>query len=480
MDSLEQTRQYDVAFSYAVEDQQYVEAVAIALKKMGRLVFNYKFEEAKLAGNNLVELITNIYYKEAHLCIIFISDAYLKSPYTQLELQAAQARALESDEPYIIPVRLDETKVPSLLPTVVYVSGKTPEGLAELISSKLLLNEPPGFKLSTTPPMAEALLIRFESVIQPYMETFRHTIKRFEHWAEEKLWSVPVELRIFQPLQRLIDDSKDFRLTDSWASEGISEEARQGFSKIYDERVPLFLSNTIKGVQILVHHYWFARESRLEQVVRKFLMTRMTMLCRLLFGYRLIGMQSSELESMFPNFAYVYSEGVMTGLPYACFLDQDERFLWVDVEGRDTSTAIIWPQNHFRLYAPSELLLSIRQSGILTADQFDRFFATQFLHSELEKMPGQPLYYFAQYPDRLRLSVRGEWAIDTQHFEQHSTSNFGGKPLFETVRRLRAHVLSDADRKGLSDFAREIAIEQIRSLFADGAKFDEILFPAKA
>lgn len=480
MSNIQPPRKYDVALSFAGEDREYVDAVAHALRRKGLRVFYDLFEEADIAGRNLVDHLSQIYQKKARLCVVFVSHAYASKPYPRLERQSAQARAIESEEPYIIPVRLDDAEILGLLPTVAYISRKTPESLSQLIASKLMLTETPGFRSAEISTKGGALLLRFISLIEPDMEAFRQTIQNYRHWAEEKLRYVPVELRIPEPLEIQINDAKAFRLKDSWKSDDICDDARKHFSEMYDKCIPKFLGDTIKGVQILLQCYSFSQANRLEFVVRRFLMTRMTILCRLLLDYRLLGMPAIEWEQMFSHFSHAWSEWVMYGLVYACFLDGDERFLWVDTDGRDTSRSIIWPQGRFRLYAPAEMLITRDHSDELTPDQFDRFFAIQFLELELEKEPGQPLFYFAQYPDRLKLTVRGEWAFDTQHFDQHGTSNFGGKPLFESVGKLRQHVLSESNPVYTKDIERELAIHQIRNLFREGDQFDEILFPSNA
>src|SRR5713226_9264451 len=122
-------KQDDVALSFAGEDRAYVEAVAMALRQKGLKVFYDRFEEADLIGRNLVDHLSEVYSSKARLCILFISAAYARKPYPKMERQAAQSTALFSEEPYIIPVRLDESEIPGLLPTVAYLSGKTPEAV---------------------------------------------------------------------------------------------------------------------------------------------------------------------------------------------------------------------------------------------------------------------------------------------------------------------------------------------------------------
>lgn len=47
---------YDVALSFAGEDREYVEEVAIVLKRFGVRVFYDKFEETELWGKNLFDI----------------------------------------------------------------------------------------------------------------------------------------------------------------------------------------------------------------------------------------------------------------------------------------------------------------------------------------------------------------------------------------------------------------------------------------
>jgi hypothetical protein len=477
MNSSAFSSKYDVALSFAGEDREYVEAVAVALRKKGLRVFYDGFEEADLIGRNLVDHLSEIYQNTARLCVVFVSQAYARKPFPRMERQAAQARAMQSGEPYIIPVRLDDAEIPGLLPTIAYVSGKTPEALSQLIASKLLLAEPPGHRLPETVSKGDAVLVRFTSILEPDMNCFHESIVRFTHWAEDKLFRIPVELRIPEVLRKHIEDANLFRHGESFGSSAIGAETRQQFVQLLDERIPEFLNETIKGVQTVVHRYWFAREERLEPIVRRFLITRMTILCRLLLDFQLIGMQTPDWEPMFAHFTRVWSEWVMYGLSYACFLDGDERFLWIDVDGRDETPTIKWPQGRFRLYMPSELAMSKDYYDPLTTDQFDRFFATQFLYYELEKSPGLPLDYFARHPERLRITIRGESAVETEHFGQIPTSGHGSDRLFESIRKLRDQVIVDAQRSGLENHQRFLIIHRIRRLIPNGDLLNKILFP---
>ena len=53
--------EYDVALSFAGEDREYVEQVALFLKKKNIAVFYDYFEEVDLWGKNLISYLENIY-----------------------------------------------------------------------------------------------------------------------------------------------------------------------------------------------------------------------------------------------------------------------------------------------------------------------------------------------------------------------------------------------------------------------------------
>ena len=130
---------YDVAISYAGEDRNYAEALAIALDKRKVKVFYDKYEQAMLWGKNLYPYLSELYQDRARYCVMFLSRHYAEKLWTNHEREAAQARAFQENEEYILPVRLDNTKIPGLLPTVAYLSWPPAdaETLADAIITKL-------------------------------------------------------------------------------------------------------------------------------------------------------------------------------------------------------------------------------------------------------------------------------------------------------------------------------------------------------
>lgn len=139
---MSETYQYDVAFSFAGEDREYVEQVALLLKKKNIAVFYDYFEEENLWGKNLVSYLEEIYTRKSKYCVIFISKHYVQKEWTFYESAAAMVRMLNSNlkqKEYILPVKFDETKVPGVLSTIGYIDGKrkNPDELGNLIIKKL-------------------------------------------------------------------------------------------------------------------------------------------------------------------------------------------------------------------------------------------------------------------------------------------------------------------------------------------------------
>ena len=130
---------FDIALSFAGEDREYVEEVAQYLIKMGYSVFYDKYEKVTLWGKDLFEHLSKIYYELSSYTLIFISKYYAKKLWTNHERKNAQARAFESNQEYVLPVRFDNTKIAGILPTTGYLdlSEISPRELADLIKQKV-------------------------------------------------------------------------------------------------------------------------------------------------------------------------------------------------------------------------------------------------------------------------------------------------------------------------------------------------------
>jgi len=129
----------DVAFTYASEQVEYVQQVDEDLTLSGVKVFFDKNQETRLWGEDLIVYLDRVFRKLSTLCVMFISQDYVRKVWPKLERTSALARQLDEQEPYILPVRFDDADVPGLSPTIKYVRAdkNTPSQLAERIREKL-------------------------------------------------------------------------------------------------------------------------------------------------------------------------------------------------------------------------------------------------------------------------------------------------------------------------------------------------------
>jgi TIR domain len=108
----------------AGEQRDLVRYIAEHLIQAGFRVFYDEFEKADLWGKNLYDHLFEIYNSRALYCMIFISEAYSRKVWTNHERTAAQAAAFAVNREYILPVRVDDTKIPGLPDTIGYIDAR--------------------------------------------------------------------------------------------------------------------------------------------------------------------------------------------------------------------------------------------------------------------------------------------------------------------------------------------------------------------
>src|SRR5712664_4144256 len=113
---------YDIAISYAGEDRDNAHALAEALRAHNVKVFYDRYEKATLWGKNLYNYLSDLYQNQAHYCIMMLSEHYAQKVWTTHEREAAQNRAVQENQEYILPIRLDTTELPGHLKTLVYLN----------------------------------------------------------------------------------------------------------------------------------------------------------------------------------------------------------------------------------------------------------------------------------------------------------------------------------------------------------------------
>jgi TIR domain len=131
---------FDVAISYAGPEKPHAEKLASLLRCSGFKVFYDGFYPEQLWGKDLAAFFDRIYRKASRFCVMFVSRDYADRIWTSHERRAAQARAIgEKGNEYILPIRIDDTDLEGLPPTIGYLSlGEHPiERIAELLIKKL-------------------------------------------------------------------------------------------------------------------------------------------------------------------------------------------------------------------------------------------------------------------------------------------------------------------------------------------------------
>ena len=144
---------YEVALSFAGEQRKYVKQVARTLQERGISVFYDEFERVALWGRDATEEFQSVFEHKVDRVVFFISKAWVEKAWPQHERRATLSRAIQKPGDYILPVRFDDTPVPGLPGSIIYLQAKdySPAELAVLIAEKLGVKPFVG-KASDIPP----------------------------------------------------------------------------------------------------------------------------------------------------------------------------------------------------------------------------------------------------------------------------------------------------------------------------------------
>ena len=112
---------YDVVLSFAGQDRKHAKDLADLLESGGYSFFYDENERADLWGKDLYEHLSSVYKDQARYCVMFLSEHYARELWPNHERRSAQARAFQENREYILPVRLDDTEIQGISPTVAYL-----------------------------------------------------------------------------------------------------------------------------------------------------------------------------------------------------------------------------------------------------------------------------------------------------------------------------------------------------------------------
>lgn len=135
---------YDIAISFAGENREIAEQITKVLREKGIRVFYDELEEEKvrLWGKNLREEFMKIYGGKARYAVVLISQYYPIKDWANFEFNIAKDEAKRRKKDYILPVRLDDTKIVGLKYEIKYIDLRKEgiDGVVNLIIKKLSLN----------------------------------------------------------------------------------------------------------------------------------------------------------------------------------------------------------------------------------------------------------------------------------------------------------------------------------------------------
>ena len=150
---LTESREYQVALSFAGEQRDYVEEVARHLAAKSIAVFYDGFEQPLLWGKDGTEIFHEVFSEKTTYVVMFISEAYAKKAWTRHERRSALSRMLREEQEYILPVRFDETPIPGLPDSILHLNAgdHLPAELSAIVAQKLGIADFDG-KASDVPP----------------------------------------------------------------------------------------------------------------------------------------------------------------------------------------------------------------------------------------------------------------------------------------------------------------------------------------
>ena len=163
---------YDVAISFAGEDRPIAKQLATQLERCGIHVFFDEFEAVSLLGKSLIKHLHHVYTKQAKFCVPIISVAYTKKDFPRHEIHSALTRAIKERTEYLLPLRLDDTKVEGLNDDIAYLDLRRMDLLdaVSIIAKKVSLRDGDdtqysgskiSFSVHTVPTRLSASLVAF-------------------------------------------------------------------------------------------------------------------------------------------------------------------------------------------------------------------------------------------------------------------------------------------------------------------------------
>ncbi len=138
------TFKHDFAISFAGEVREVAEKIAELLKKKEVKIYYDRYSEAEMLGKKLSTYFHKKYGADTRYVIILISKEYPNKDWTNLELSIARDEAKKRKEDFILPIRLDDTKILGIHDDIGFIDlrKKSIQGTVNILLKKLKLEYP--------------------------------------------------------------------------------------------------------------------------------------------------------------------------------------------------------------------------------------------------------------------------------------------------------------------------------------------------
>jgi TIR domain len=467
----EKSFEFDFAVSYASPDAEFVSEVVQSMKGRGLRVFFAPDEQAQIIGGNLIDFLTEVYLKKARYCLVFISRHYVERVFpNRVERPAAQARAIEQSERYIIPVRIDDTEIPGITQFVAYARNDSPTQIADLAVSMLLRDQRP--YVARKDKNAHHLTMRAISPTEFDRDRLVDSFQPFRNIALFQASSIPVELYIPSFLSetlaeyKRILESPEFGELDEGTQRQVSDTMMSIEMALTDEllRVPasvLIASQPDSGSGLSL------TEAAVD-LIESYVLSTIVAVARALASTQLRGFAPVPWRAQFGDCAPEFSPKLLSGLAWMRRADGSERFLWLDAD------IVEWGPGSFdeiRINLPSKMV--IRRKGPYAAEDILRFVAPQLLERQIKGRLPSLLSDAFRYPERMGISERNEHVLEVQNFQRMDINHSG--PARRSIEGLRDDIVGQVGSDVLSPVDGYIMLGKADRIFEGTGLFDEAI-----
>jgi hypothetical protein len=183
-------RRPSVFISYSHSDKNKIDPIVAYLVRAGCNVWQ---DERRLSVGDAVVPELSKAISEADFYLVFLSKNSVNSPYVQYELTNAMTLQITKNRPRVLPVRLDESEVPTILGGFMYIRM---ESVEQTITAILKTMEQTNFPISTSKNELELI----QEIRMPSFSFFicdkTRLIDSFTHKElEEKIEEIKKDLR---------------------------------------------------------------------------------------------------------------------------------------------------------------------------------------------------------------------------------------------------------------------------------------------